>query len=157
MQSWVSYKSFHLYDVEFGLCLSVRDMVSHPLRCELTVWGSMLWFEQWLEWWRWLIPSWNVVLESGKDQFLGVDTLGQHVPPCVRYGAACLLIRSTCSDEWGLTWDFAQAHMVQEGPRYHVSTLGNLSIASGAMVLRIYLGNHSKAWHTPIVDICNDM
>jgi hypothetical protein len=28
---------FHLYDVEFGLCLSVRDVVSHPSRCDLTV------------------------------------------------------------------------------------------------------------------------
>jgi hypothetical protein len=40
----------------------------------------MLWFEQWLEWWRLLIPSWHVVLESAMDQILGVDTLGQHVP-----------------------------------------------------------------------------
>jgi hypothetical protein len=28
---------FHLYDVVFGLCLSVRDVVSHPSRCDLTV------------------------------------------------------------------------------------------------------------------------
>jgi hypothetical protein len=67
----------------------------------------MLWFEQSLEWWRWLIPSWHVVLESAKGRFLEVDTPGQHVPPRVRYGAACLLIRNTvgyvsCSDEWGL-------------------------------------------------------
>jgi hypothetical protein len=53
----------------------------------------MLWFEQWLEWWRWLIPSQHVVLESGKDQILGVDTSGQHVLPCVWYGTTCLLIR----------------------------------------------------------------
>jgi hypothetical protein len=32
---------------------------------------------------------WIVMLESGKDQILGVDTLGQHVPPRVRYGMAC--------------------------------------------------------------------
>jgi hypothetical protein len=44
---------------------------------------SMLWFEQRLEWWRWLKPSWHVVLESSKDRILGVDTLGQHVPPHV--------------------------------------------------------------------------
>jgi hypothetical protein len=24
----------HLYDVEFDLCLSVRDVVYHPLRCD---------------------------------------------------------------------------------------------------------------------------
>jgi hypothetical protein len=35
---------FHLYDVEFGLRLSVRDVVSYPLRCNLTMGGSMLWF-----------------------------------------------------------------------------------------------------------------
>jgi hypothetical protein len=49
---------------------------------------------------------WLVRLESTKDQILGVDTLGQHVPPRVRYGTACLLIRYaigcvSCSVEWG--------------------------------------------------------
>jgi hypothetical protein len=153
---------FHLYDVEFGLCLSVRDVVSHLSRCDLTMWGSMLWFEQWLEWWRWLILSWHVVLESARDRLLGVDTPGQHVLPRVRYRAACLLIRNnvgcvSCSDEWRLAWDFTQAHMVQEGSRYHVTTPGNLSTSSGAVVPRIYPGNHSKAWYTLIVHLCNDM
>jgi hypothetical protein len=46
-----------------------------------------------------------MVLESAKDQFLGVDTQGQYV----RYGAACLLITNTigyvpCSEEWELAW-----------------------------------------------------
>jgi hypothetical protein len=49
---------------------------------------------------------WLVMLESAKDQILGVDTLGQQVPPCVRYGMTCLLIRyavgcGSCSVEWG--------------------------------------------------------
>jgi hypothetical protein len=66
----------------------------------------MLWFKQWLEWWRWLIPSWHVVIKSTKDRILGVDTLGQHVPPRGQYGMACLLIRYvvgyvSCSVEWG--------------------------------------------------------
>jgi hypothetical protein len=65
----------------------------------------MLWFEQWLELWRWLIPLWHVVLESAKDRILREDTLEQHVPPRVLYGVACLLISNTiscvsCSDEW---------------------------------------------------------
>jgi hypothetical protein len=69
----------------------------------------MLWFVQWMKWWRWLIPLWHMVLESAKDQFLGVDTQGQYVPLCVRYGAACLLITNTigyvpCSEEWELAW-----------------------------------------------------
>jgi hypothetical protein len=47
---------------------------------------------------------WLVMLESAKDRVLGVDTLGQHVPPRVWYLTACLLIRDVvgsvpCSDE----------------------------------------------------------
>jgi hypothetical protein len=87
----------------------------------------MLWFEQLLEWWRWLIPSWHVVLKSAKDRILGVDTPGQHVPPRVRYGMAYLLTRNaiggfSCSVEWGLATPFVSYfvkhlnHMVQEGP-----------------------------------------
>jgi hypothetical protein len=53
----------------------------------------MLWFEQWMEWWRWLIPSWHVVQKSAKDQILRVDIPGQHVSPRVRYGMTCWLIR----------------------------------------------------------------
>jgi hypothetical protein len=46
-----------------------------------------------------------VMLESAMDRFLGVDTPGQHVPPRVRYGTTCLLIRDVvgsvpCSNEW---------------------------------------------------------
>jgi hypothetical protein len=57
-----------------------------------------------MEWWRWLILLWHVVLELSKDKILGVDTPRQQVPPCVRYGTTCLLIRNTirslsCSDE----------------------------------------------------------
>jgi hypothetical protein len=45
------------------------------------------------------------MLESSKDRVIGVDTPGQQVPPRVRYGTACLLIRDAvksvpCSDEW---------------------------------------------------------
>jgi hypothetical protein len=48
--------------------------------------------------------TWFVMLESTKDRVIGVDTLGQQVPPRVRYGTACLLIRDVvgsvpCSDE----------------------------------------------------------
>jgi hypothetical protein len=68
-----------------------------------------------------------VVLESAKDQILGVDTPGHHVPPCVQYGTTCLLIRNTigsvsCSVEWGMASYFVTyfvkclTHMMQEGP-----------------------------------------
>jgi hypothetical protein len=65
------------------------------------------------------------MLESAKDRILGVDTLGQHVMPRVRYGTTCLLIRDgvgsvPCSDEWEVAWSFTQAHMVQEGSWYHI-------------------------------------
>jgi hypothetical protein len=45
------------------------------------------------------------MLEYAKHRVIGVDTLGQQVPPCVRYGMAWLLIRDAvgsvpCSDEW---------------------------------------------------------
>jgi hypothetical protein len=28
---------FHLYDVEYGLCLSVRDVVFHPSGCDMAL------------------------------------------------------------------------------------------------------------------------
>jgi hypothetical protein len=33
----LSYKSFIYYDVEFSVCLVLRVLVFHPLRCDLTV------------------------------------------------------------------------------------------------------------------------
>jgi hypothetical protein len=33
------------------------------------------------------------MLESAKHRVIGVNTTGQQVPPCVRYGTTCLLIR----------------------------------------------------------------
>jgi hypothetical protein len=49
---------------------------------------------------------WFAMLESSKEQILGVDPPGKHMPPCVQYGIPCLLIRNTigcvsCSVEWG--------------------------------------------------------
>jgi hypothetical protein len=48
---------------------------------------------------------WFIMLESAKDRVIGVDTPGQQVPPRVRYGMTCLLIRDVIgsvpySDEW---------------------------------------------------------
>jgi hypothetical protein len=48
---------------------------------------------------------WFVMLESAKDRVIGVDTIGQQVPPRVQYGTTCLVIRDAvgsvpCSDEW---------------------------------------------------------
>jgi hypothetical protein len=51
---------------------------------------------------------WFVMVESAKDRILGVDTSGQQMPPCVRYGTTCLLIRDVvgsvpCSNEWEIS------------------------------------------------------
>jgi hypothetical protein len=73
---------------------------------------------------------WLVMLDSAKDQILGVDTPGQHVPPHVWFGMAYLLITYaigcvSCSVEWGwhhTLWSvfvtyFVNClnHIVQEG------------------------------------------
>jgi hypothetical protein len=76
---------------------------------------------------------WLVLLESAKNWFLGVDPLEQHVPPRVRYGTTCLLIRDVVgsvpySDEWEVAWSFAQVHMVQEGPWHRILPRGTLAL-----------------------------
>jgi hypothetical protein len=53
---------------------------------------------------------WFVMLESAKDQVLGVDTPGQQVSPRVLYGTTCLLLRAvvgceSCSAMWAKTQD----------------------------------------------------
>jgi hypothetical protein len=78
---------------------------------------------------------WFIMVESAKDRVIGVDTSGQQVPPRVRYGMACLLIRDVvgsvpCSDEWKI------------GVVTHQGSHG----ARGAMVPRL-----------PIVNLCNGM
>jgi hypothetical protein len=84
-----------------------------------------------------------VMLGFAKDRILGVDPTGQHVPPRVRYGTTCLLIRYvigyvSCSVEcgWLLSlWPVFVTffvnrlnHMVQKGSL----CAENLSTASGA-------------------------
>jgi hypothetical protein len=106
--------------------------------------------------------KWFIMLESAKDRILGVDTSGQHVSSRVQYGISCLLIRNTigcvsCSVEWGwhhTLWSvfvtyFVNClnHMVQEG----MFVWETLALQAGT----ICSGNHNKAWHTPVVDLCN--
>jgi hypothetical protein len=138
MQSWVSYKSFHPLWCWVWL-VSFWEVVSHLSRCALTVVriDAVIWAR--LEWWRRL-----VMLESAKDWIIGVDTPGQHVPPRVQYGMACLLIRYaigcvSCSVEWGWLlslWPIFVTfcvnclnHMVQKGSL----CVGNLHTSSGSM------------------------
>jgi hypothetical protein len=146
MQSWVSYMSFHLYDVEFDLwsveSIGLPSVVMWGDRGEIRCYGlSKVWnggdgcdFHS----------LWLVMLESAKDRVIGVDIPGQQVPPPVRYGTTCLLIRYavgcvSCSVEWGwllFLWSVFVTfsvnylnHMVQKGPL----CAGNLSTASGAV------------------------
>jgi hypothetical protein len=84
---------------------------------------------------------WSVMLKLAKDQILGVDTPEQHVPPRVRYGIACLLIRYAIGcvllgwvgwhhTLWSIFVTFFVNylnHMVQEGPL----CVENLNTASG--------------------------
>jgi hypothetical protein len=63
-----------------------------------------------------------VVLESAKNRILGVDTPGQHVSPCIRYGMTCLLIRNAmgCVSyliEWGIESYFVA--ILCESPEPH--------------------------------------
>jgi hypothetical protein len=145
MQSWESYKSFHPLWCRVWL-VSLWEMISHPSRCELTLVriDAVVWAR--LERWRrfgFRQVMCLVMLESTKGRILGVDPPRQHVPPRVRYGTACLLIRYaiwcvSCSVEWGWlpsVWPvfvtfFVNClnHMVQKGPL----CAGNLSTASGA-------------------------
>jgi hypothetical protein len=86
---------------------------------------------------------WLAMLGSAKDRILGVDPPGQYVPPCVRYGMACLLIRyaigcvsSSVEWRWLLSlWPIFVTffvnclnHTVQKGSL----CVGNLNTASGA-------------------------
>jgi hypothetical protein len=145
MQSWVLYKSFHPLWCWVWL-VSLWARVSHPSRCDLTMvtnrcYGlskvgmvEMIGFRH---------VMWLVMLESAKDRILGVDTPGQHVPPRVWYGTACLLIRYaigcvSCSVEWGWLLSMWHSvcdylnHIVQKGPL----CAGNLSTASGVTLCR---------------------
>jgi hypothetical protein len=63
------------------------------------------------------------LLESAKDRFLGVDPLGQHIPPHVWYGMTCLLIRElwVCvlfesnGEGYGYIWDPPSARGARDG------------------------------------------
>jgi hypothetical protein len=66
-----------------------------------------------------MVCGWFLI-ELAKDRFLGVDPLGQHMPPCVQYGMASLLIREL--------WVCVLFESNQEGYSYTWDSLG----ASGA-------------------------
>jgi hypothetical protein len=80
----------------------------------------------------------------------------QQVPPHVRYGTTCLLIRDAvgsmpCSDEWEIGIITRPDSHSARGAVVLCTTLGNLSIA---MVPHTTL---AKSGIRPIVKLCNDM
>jgi hypothetical protein len=107
-------------------CWECWSSIHHDVRWPW--WGSMLWFEQGLEWWERLWRLQFVVSLSRIRYGLVLRSrppLGQHVSPHVRYETTCLLIRDVvgsvpCSNELEVAWSFARTRMVQEGPRYCV-------------------------------------
>jgi hypothetical protein len=80
------------------------------------------------------------LLESAKDRILEVDTPRKHVPPRVRYGMTCLLIRDTtcfvfCSVEWGLA-SYVVKYLnctVQEGLLWE-----SLALQAGPLMRKMY-------------------
>jgi hypothetical protein len=99
---------------------------------------------------------WLVMLKSAKNRVLGVDTSGQQVPPRVRNGMTCLLIRDavgsvTCSDEWKIGVVTRLGSHGVTGVVVPRTTLGNLSIT---MVPCTTL---AKPGIRPIVNFCNGM
>jgi hypothetical protein len=102
---------------------------------------------------------WLVILESAMDWILGVDTPGQHVPPRVLYGTACLLIRYakgcvSCSAEWG--WLLSVWHSVWTVWTTWCKGGHCVQETSTLQAGQLCAGNRSKAWHTPVVDLCID-
>jgi hypothetical protein len=87
---------FHLIWCWVWLVSLWECLVSYPSRCDLTVVriDVVVWARfGMVETVRIRQVMWIVMLESAKDRILGVDTLGQHVPPRVRYGMTCWLTR----------------------------------------------------------------
>jgi hypothetical protein len=79
---------------------------------------------------------WFVMLEYAEHRVIGVDTPGQQVPPHVRYGTTCLLIKDVvgsvpCSDEW------------EFGVVTHPGSHG----ARGAVVLRLPRESIALLWY----------
>jgi hypothetical protein len=116
---------------------------------------------------------WLVMLGSAKDQILGVDPPGQHVPLCVRYGMTCLLIRYaigcvSCSVEWAWLsslWPVFVTCLCDPSLWHSLWTAWTTWCKRGHFVWEISalqagpfcVGIRSKAWHTLIVGICNDI
>jgi hypothetical protein len=155
MQSWVSCKYVHLYDVKFDLwnveSIGLPSVMMWGDRGEARCCGlSKVWNGgEGCD----LHSLWLVMLESIKDWVLGVDTPRQKVPPHVWCGTTCLQKDAVGSvpDEWEID---VVTHLGSHGARGAVvsrTTPGNLSIA---MVSCTTL---AKPNIQLIVNLCNNM
>ncbi len=140
MQSWESYKSFHPLWCWVWL-VSLWEMISHPSRCELTLVriDAVVWAR--LEWWRWF--GFRQVTWLVKDRILGVDPPGQHVPPRVRSGTTCLLIRGVVeSVSYSVVWegyrDYLRAARCKRGRGTIVGAITCLGLPWETIVLLWY-------------------
>jgi hypothetical protein len=140
-------------------CGVLRVLVFHLSWCEVTVvrFDAVVWARFGM-----VEPfvvhqvMWFVMLKSAKDRVIGVDTPWQQVPPRVRYGTACLLIRDDVGKcallGWVGIWRSYSPRLTRcKRGRGTMIISGNLS---NAMVLRTTLG---KLGIRPIVNLCNDM
>jgi hypothetical protein len=64
MQSWVGVQVFHPLWCWFGLWFSESSGLPSVVMWVDRGSGSMQWFEQGLQWWRWLSPSGDVVSDE---------------------------------------------------------------------------------------------
>jgi hypothetical protein len=117
------------------LVLLLRVLILHLLRCEVTVVriDAVIWaWDGMVETVGFYQEMWFVMLKSAKDRVLGVDTLGQQVSPCVRYGMTCLLIKDvvgceSCSTVCGKTQDVIWSTRYKRGKSHEE----NLALLAG--------------------------
>jgi hypothetical protein len=163
MQSWVSCKSF--YPLRYWVWLvSLWEMVSHPLRCDLTVvridvvvWAMVG-----------MVEMVNTVKAYGARIFLGPNLRSRH--PRTICVAMCLVWNDLLNNYVCnmlcvmLGWVGVAPYFVTYLSSYFVNCLNHM-VQEGMFVREtlalhagtVCLGNHSKAWHTLVVDLCNSM
>jgi hypothetical protein len=101
MQSWVSYKSFHLLWC-WVIFVSLWEMVSHPSRCDLTVVriNAVIWAR--MEWWRrldsvrWCGLSCLSLLRTESEEYTTHDNMCHHVSDMERLAYKFGMLQAVC-------------------------------------------------------------
>jgi hypothetical protein len=165
MQSWVTYKPFHplwccVWLVSLWAMVAIHRDVIWPR------WGSMLWFEQ----------GWN-----GGDGWIPSGDMACHAQICYGLNLRSRHPRTTCATTcpvWkGLLTNLVcysscvvfgwvgMAHVfvtslcdiLCELPKPHGAEGATLCGKPQHYKRGRLSGNRSKAWHTPVVGLCNGM